>query len=435
MTSDATSQGAAKHPAAGVRAYTLGILFVVYVVNFVDRQILSILMEPIREDLNLNDTQLGLLSGLAFALFYATMGLPIAWLADRFSRRNIIAVCLALWSAFTALCGLSQTFVQLLLARMGVAVGEAGGSPPAHSMIADLYPHGQRSTALAIYACGVPVGTLIGLAGGGWISTVFDWRVAFLVVGAPGVLLALVFFLTVREPAREKRPQVSAEQPAKGMLSGVAELWKIRSYRHLCIATTIHVFSAYGILQWNPAFFIRIHGLTPAEVGLTLGLIIGIASGLGTFAGGYVADVLGRRDPRWYCRIPALEIGITIPFYIGAFLADDVRLAFALLIAPTFLSNAFMGPVFGAAQSLAAPHLRATASAFLLFILALVGQGLGPQVVGVISDLLKPSAGADSLRYALVLLVLTKVFASWRFMVAGGYLREDLAPKTNPKSA
>ncbi|HRO02956.1 MAG TPA: MFS transporter [Terricaulis sp.] len=411
-----------KAVSGGQAKYALGILFLVYVFNLIDRQILSILMEPIRRDLNLSDTQLGLLSGLSFALFYAVAGIPIARAADRFSRRNIVVIALTAWSLLTAVCGLAQNYWQLLLARIGVAVGEGGGGPASHSMLADLFPPEKRATALAIFSCGVPVGILFGLAIGGWLNETFDWRTAFFVVGLPGVLLAVVMLLTVKEPLR------TVKQPEKrpSTIEVMRTIWSNRSFRNLSIATGLHVFSAYALLQWHPTFMIRTFEIGTAQVGLYLGLLIGICSAIGTFLGGYLADVFGKFHSRWYAWLPGIEILITVPFYVFAYFAPTFEMALVFLVVPTLLSNGFTGPVFGTIQTLAPPHMRATAAALLLFIIAVVGQGLGPQAVGLLSDMFRPETGDDSLRYAMSIVVLTKIIATWRFYVAGKHLQADL---------
>jgi predicted MFS family arabinose efflux permease len=410
---------------AGRARYALAILFLVYVVNMIDRQILSILLEPIKHALNLTDTQLGLLSGLSFGLAYAIAGIPIARLADRLNRRNIIVGALAVWSGLTALCGAAQGFWQLMLLRIGVAAGESGSGPPAHAMLSDFFPHGRRSTALAIYSSGVPVGILFGLAVGGIINQAFDWRVAFMVVGLPGLILALVMLTTVPEPPREAAPPPAAERPS--LAAVVKTVWGLRAFRSLGAATALHVFAAYGLLQWNPAFLIRTFHVGTGQVGLFLGLIVGVTSALGTLLGGWLADVLGRRRAAWYAWLPAIEIIITVPFYFAVYFAPTFGAALLLLIVPSLLSNAFTGPIFGTVQSLAPPHMRATAAAFLLFIIAVVGQALGPQAIGLMSDAFRPRAGADSLRWAMSVIVLTKIAASWQFWRAGRVLEADLA--------
>lgn len=404
--------------------YTLALLLLIYVVNFVDRQVLVILMEPIKHDLGLTDTQLGLLSGLAFAIFYATFGIPLARVADRHSRRNVIAICLTIWSVVTALCGFAQNFAQLLVARMFVAIGEAGGGPPSHSMIADLFPFGKRATALAIYACGVPLGVLFGMALGGWLNEMFNWRVAFAVVGAPGVVLAILFVLTVKEPAREA--SVTEPEENQSALRAIGQLWKMRSYRNIVLATAAQAIAGHGFLVWNPGYFIRTFHISTSQAGLALGLTIGLSAGIGTLCLGYLADRLGRRRSAWYGWLPGLQRFLTVPFYILMLLAPSYESALLFLILPAMLSNAFMGPVLASVQTIVPTHMRATASAFLMFVFSLVGMGLGPFLIGALSDLMSPFAGASSLRWAMMSVLVFELVATWRFYVAGKTLEQDL---------
>ena len=287
----------AREPTAFYPRYLLGLLVVVYTFNFIDRQILSILLESIRLDMDLSDTQLGFLTGFSFALFYATLGIPIARIADRSSRGKVIAISLGLWSLMTAVCGLAQNFTHMLFARIGVAVGEAGGSPPAHSLITDYFPPHKRASALAIYATGTPIGILLGLMLGGWLNEAFGWRTAFFVVGAPGVLLAFVVWFTAKEPnlrsaATRRDDQVSLKEVFR-YLKG------LKSFRYLVIASSLHAFAAYGVLQWTPTFLIRTHGMSTTQLGLYLGLIIGTTGVLGVLAGGFLADRLSHVDKRW----------------------------------------------------------------------------------------------------------------------------------------
>ena len=282
------------------RNYALGVLVVVYTFNFIDRQILSILLEPIKLELGLSDTALGLLTGFAFALFYATLGIPIARYADKNNRRNLIALALAIWSGMTALSGLAQNFWQLLAARIGVGVGEAGCSPPAHSMIADYFPAENRATALGIYSLGIPVGILFGFLAGGWLNEFFGWRVAFFVVGIPGLILAVLVRFTLAEPTRgmaEGRID-SGEQP--GVMETFRFMWRKKSFRHLAFGGALTAFVGYGLVTWVPSFLVRSHGMETGEIGTWLGLILGIPGGIGIAAGGWMADKLGSRDTRWY---------------------------------------------------------------------------------------------------------------------------------------
>ena len=408
------------------RRYVLGVLVAVYTFNFIDRQILSILLEPIKRDLGLSDTQLGVLGGLAFALFYATLGMPIARIADRSNRRNLVAAALAVWSAMTALSGLVGNFWQLLAARIGVGVGEAGCSPASHSIISDYYPARRRATALGIYALGIPFGTLFGLVAGGWINDFFGWRVAFFVVGLPGLLLALLVRFTIREPPRGHAEGRVASDALPGMWETMRYLMQKRSFRHFAFGAALTAFVGYGFVQWTPAFFVRSHGMNVRDVGTVLGFIIGIAGGVGIWLGGALADRLGERDPRWYLRIVALGIVIAWPFSVGAFLAESVPLALALLVVPVLLGNFYQATTFSQTQGLVGLRMRAVAAAVLLFIINIIGLGLGPTVVGVLADALHERFGVESLRYALVLCSLVNLWSAVHYYVGANYLAEDL---------
>lgn len=366
------------------------------------------------------------MSGLGFALFYAAAGLPIARLADTASRKKIIAGSLALWSAATAVCGLTTNFAQLLVARASVAIGESGAAPASHSMIADLFPHGKRATALAVLSCGVPIGILVGLTAGGWLNQMFDWRTAFVVVGLPGVLLAIVVLLTLKEPIRAGASEGLA---AMSWREAMTTLFKIPAYNFLVAGAALHAFTSYGALQWNPAFMIRVHGLTTSQAGLVLGLISGVTGVIGTLAGGWFADILGRRDNRWYAWLPAIMIGIRAPLFIMAYLAPTPGLAIALLILPGFLGNAFTGPVFGTIQTLAPVRARAFASAWTLFIISLVGFGLGPLVIGMTSDVLSPTFGVRGLGYAICLAAVGEIISVVFFLVAARRLPRIVPPE------
>ncbi len=419
------SADGAEKPASLYAWYVLAVLFAINVFNYIDRQILSILMESIRTDLELNDTQLGFLTGITFAFFYAVFGVPLARLADRWSRRNVVVASLALWSAMTAVCGLARTFPQLLAARTAVAVGEAGCTPPAHSMLTDIFPSSWRVRALAIYSLGLPVGILIGLAAGGWINEHFSWRHAFMIVGLPGVALALLTWLTIKEPER-KAIKSQGEVSAWGAFR---QLWAVPSYRNIVIASSLNAIGGYGILQWTPTFFIRSHGMGTAEIGLYLGLATGISGAIGVLGGGWVAEYLGRRNKAWYVLVPAIAMLVATPFYFSVFVAGSPQLAFLLFAIPGILNYAYLSPVFASVQLLAEPRTRALAAAILLFVMNLIGAGLGPQIIGLLSDLLEPSFGIESLRWALCIVVFAKALSSISYWRASRTLVADITAR------
>jgi len=420
------SAGAAFSPA--YRWYALSMLVIVYVFNFIDRSILGILVEPIKTDLGVSDTLMGFLGGIVFALFYTVLGIPIARFADSGSRRNVLAVCLALWSAATAMCGLAQNFIQLALARVGVAVGEAGGSPPSHSMISDMFPPNQRATALAIYALGIPIGTMLGNLGGGWINEAFDWRTAFMVVGLPGVALAVIVRLTLREPPRGLSDGIvdatAAPPPVKAVFK---YLWSLRSFRLVALGAATHAFVGYGAGYWIAAMFARSHGYTTGEMGTAL-FYLGFAGIAGTFLGGYLSDRLGRNDQRWYTWLPALAILGTIPFGALSYLHGDPEIALLAMIVPNILGGFFLGPSFAVTQGLVGLRMRALAASIFLFVLNLIGLGLGPQIAGVISDVLNNTTtlGSDSLRWSLTICLVFNLLSATLYFLASRTLRADL---------
>ncbi len=423
-TEAAQAAEAARYP-----NYALAMLFLVYVLNFIDRSILNILAEPIKRDLGLYDWQIGLMGGIAFALFYTTFGIPIARLADTHNRRNIIAWCLAVWSAMTAVCGLAQNFWQLLLARVGVAVGEAGGSPPAHSMISDLFASDRRATALAIYALGIPVGTMIGNLAGGWINEAMDWRTAFIVVGLPGVLMALVLRFTVKEPPRGYSEQiVQAKATAPPVMFVFKALWSRKSFRYMSLGGGLHALVGYGVGPFIAPLFIRVHEWGTRDIGTAL-FWLGFAGILGTASGGYVADRLAKRDVRWYMWLPGIATLASVPFSTAFYTWPGPLVAFWIASIPSFLGAYYLGPTFSMAQGLVGLRMRALAAAILLFILNLVGMGLGPMVVGATSDLLNAltDLGDESVRWALVSVLIFNVLSTVFYLMAAKDLKADLA--------
>ena len=427
---DGSAAGPASPPRSrGYAHYVLGVLFVVYVFNFIDRQVLAILLDPIKEELAVSDTWMGVLSGPAFALFYTFAGIPIARWADRSSRRSIIALGLTLWSVMTAACGLARSFLELALARVAVGVGEAAGSPPAHSLISDYFPPERRATALSIYATGVYVGAMIAFLLGGWVLSAFDWRTVFVVVGLPGLLLALLVRLTVREPPRghsERGPADAGNVPLGEVLRFLASR---RSFVFIVLAASCAALSGYGVLAWGPAFLGRVHGMSGLEIGTSLGLIIGLGGSGGAFLGGRLADVLGRRYPRWYMFLSALVCATGVPFAVGFVLLDDTRLALTCFAPFYVLTAMYVGPMLSMTQGLVKLRMRATASAILLFILNVVGLGAGPFLVGLLNDQLADRFGPEAIRYSLLVVAVIGGLAGPLFFEASRTLREDLAAR------
>lgn len=409
------------------RRYVLVLLTLVYAINFIDRQILVILQESIKADMGLSDTQLGLLTGFAFAIFYVSVGIPIARWADVGNRKNIISLAVAVWSGMTALCGLAQNYTQLLLARIGVGVGEAGGSPPAHSIISDYYPPEERGTALSFYSTGVYIGILLGFLIGGWINHTFGWRVAFFVVGLPGILVALLVKYTIREPKRGQCDSgVVADAPKTTFKETIGVLMALKSFKFFALGAGLNAFVSYGTGNFMPSFLIRNFGFDSLEVGSSLALITGIGGAVGTFLGGYFADKLGAKDKRWYlwvCAIPGL---ISLPFMLSAVFSGQSQYALAFLFLATMSGAFYLGPTIATTHMLLSPAMRAMGSAVLFLILNLVGLGLGPLFVGVVSDLLAPTYGVDSLRYSLAITSLVALLSATCFFIGAAKLPGDL---------
>ncbi len=420
-------------PSRARARFVLAVLFVVYVFNFIDRQILGILIGPIQRELGVSDTAMGLLSGFTFAIFYTLAGIPIARLSDRGSRRGVIAVSLLLWSAMTAATGLAQSFWQLALARIGVGVGEAGGSPPSHSLLSDYFPPERRATALALYANGIYVGAGLAYLLGGWVVTHFDWRTAYFGVGLAGLPLALLVRATVAELPRglwerrtpaQVRASVTAAPP--DFRSAVRELFAKPTFGWLVAAACCQSLAGYGILTWGAEFLARVHGLSRLEIGAWMGPTILLGGCAGVSFGGWLADRLGARDPRWFLGLPALVAVASLPF-AALFLLLPTPAAALAAFAPYYaISNMYVGPLWATAQNLARPELRATASALLLFILNLVGLGLGPLAVGALNDALASSYGPGAIRWSLLAVVLSGGFAAIFYGRGSRHLAADL---------
>ncbi|MDB3993906.1 MFS transporter [Gammaproteobacteria bacterium] len=409
------------------RNYVLVLLTLVYTFNFIDRQLLSILQESIKLELLLSDSQLGLLTGFAFALFYVTAGLPIARLADRSNRRNIVAVSVGLWSFMTAISGLVQNYSQLLAARVGVGIGEAGGSPPSHSIVSDIFPPEKRASALSFYSTGVNLGILFGFLFGGWLNEFFGWRVAFMVVGIPGIILAFIVRATVKEPIRgliENKVASDEQVPFKQVIT---ILWQRKTFRHLALASGLNAFAGYGTANWLASFFIRSHEMTTGELGTWLALSTGLFGAIGILLGGILADKLGKTDKRWYLWVPGIATILVAPFMLFTLLTGSQYVALLCAFIPGLLQNVYLGNSIATTHSLVGLRWRSTASAILFLVLNIIGLGLGPFAVGYLSDFLSPSLGTESLRYAMVALLPTAmIWSSIHFLIASRTLQKDL---------
>jgi predicted MFS family arabinose efflux permease len=411
--------------------YVLLMLTLCYVVNVVDRsQVLAASVQAIKAEFGASDFQMGMLSGLPFAVFYSLMGIPIAAWADRSSRRNVLVLAVATWSGMTALFGTAVNFTMLFLARIGTAIGEAGGSPPSHSLISDYFPRARRGTAFAVYALAVPVGTSLGAAIGGWGNQNLGWRNTFIAIGLPGIVLALIVFLTVKEPPRGMSDGAGAKGASErtpGMLEVLRFLWRRPSFRHLSLACALHSVVWYASGAFNNAFLQRSHGMNVAEAGYWISVLAAIA-GVGTFLGGYLSDRLSSRsnDRRWYMWVPGLATLICVPFQFLAYLSPSLAVALPSFVGLMLMAAVFFGPSFAMTQALATLRMRSVATSVLLFIQTLIGNGLGPSVTGLISDGLVPSFETDSLRYALVVIGVVNFWAAIHYMVGARSLRSDL---------
>jgi predicted MFS family arabinose efflux permease len=414
-------------PSPTYARWVLAVLFAVYVVNFVDRQILAILLEPIKAELGVSDTAMGFLTGIAFALFYTIAGIPIARLADRRSRVLVITVGLALWSAMTAVSGLARTFAQLALARVAVGVGEAACTPPAHSLLADYFPPERRATALAVYGMGIHVGILIGFLVGGWVNAIFGWRVALMVVGLPGLALAVLVRLTVREPVRGAAEAHDVVHEPVTAAEAFREIRGLASLRHMTLGAALHSFAGYALAAWGPAFMARVHHMGSAQIGTSLGLITGFGGAAGAILGGMLVDRLARKDRRWTLWIPAIASTLEVPLLLTFLLVPSATVALVVAVPAILAGAVWLGPIFAATQNLVRPAMRAFTAALMLFVINLIGLGLGPQVVGMLNDGLGPTFGAEAVRYSLCLAGATNLWAAAHFALAARTFRADLA--------
>ena len=389
------------------RYYVLALLTLGYVFNFVDRQVMTILIEPIKMEFGASDTQMGLLSGLAFALFYATLGIPVARLADRWSRRNVLAISMTTWSAVTALCATATGFWHLLLLRIGVGIGEAGGTPPSQSLLADYFPPEKRAFAQGILATAPNIGILVGLFGGALIAEAYGWRSVFLVFGIPGILLAILIQLTIKEPLKVT---ASASEEGAGLFSTLGNIFRLPSFAHIMVGVGFTGIAGYGLGVWSPSFLVRVHNMSLVDAGLYLGLIGVFGGGLGTISSGLLVDRLARRDKRWQLWLPAIGIFLALPTQLAFLLwpaeqrlvMGDVDVPFALVFMAlsAVFASFWIAPSYAAVQNLVPQYWRTQASALMLLAINLLGMGLGPLLVGMLSDLLS-QFGDSSVRYGL----------------------------------
>jgi MFS family permease len=374
----------------------LAILLVAYIFNFLDRQILGILAQPIKADLNLSDTQFGAIGGLAFALLYSVLGIPLAFLADKTSRSGVIAGALALWSAFTALCGTAHGYGQLFVYRLGVGIGEAGGVAPSYALIADYFPPERRARALGVFSLGVPIGLALGTLIGAYIAHAINWRAAFITMGIAGIILAPILRLVVRDLPR------TASATQAPLASVFPMLAKKPAFWFLAFAASASSLCGYGLALWTPSVLMRSFGLDLLSTGNFLSSLVFIGGCTGVFAGGWLADRLGAMDRGWYAKLPAIAWLVTAPTFVAGFFAPSLWLAWPLLLIPNALNILWLGPVTTAVQHLVPQPMRATASATFLLINNLIGLGVGPLLIGRLSEALKATYGVDALRNAAV---------------------------------
>ena len=417
------------------RNYVLGLLTVIYTFNFVDRQILGILAPYIQEDLGINDGQIGIIAGFYFAVFYTFVGLPIAWLADRYNRVTIVAVSLALWSAFTAASGLAQNFLQLSLARIGVGIGEAGGSPPSHSMLSDLFDKSERAKALGIYALGIPVGFMVAYLVTAYLINQPDlnWRTVFIAVGLPGIFCALLLKLTVKEPQRGATDEVSNQGKELKFGTAIRMLLKIPSYWGMALGISFASFGGYAIATFYVLFLTRnFPDVNMVWLLVMLGIINGVSHSLGALVGGFLADNWAKRNKGSYALIPAYAILIAAPCLLGALWSSNIYLTLVLLTVFLFFTGFYLGPSFSVAQTLAPVSVRAMSTAIFFFVLNMIALGGGPTAVGYLSEYFQNTHDkTEALRYAMASLTISYLLAMGIFFWTAKRLPKDLAEATH----
>jgi len=419
-----TSQTQSSRPV--YRYYVLVLLALTYAFSFMDRQIVSILMEDISAEFDLNDTQLGLLSGLAFALLYGILGVPLARLADKYNRMKIITLSLTVWSGVTVLCGMANNFWHLLLGRLGVGIGEAGGTAPSHSVISDYFNANERALAISIFSAGTSVGSMAGLVLGGYIAENYGWRMAFIVAGLPGILLAVLIYFTAKEPVRgimEAKSKRSKDQDSN-FWETLAILWNNKVYRYVNIAHVLGVFAVYAILIWTPSLILRNFEITKTETGALVGTMVLLAGAPGMLFGGFMADRLGKRDFRWQAWLPAIAVILALPFSLIGFWSGSKIIAITCIGLGYFCYQMSHATGLAVVQSVVAPNHRAQAAAFVFLFSNIIGLGLGPLMVGIVSDLTVASFDQRSLSVALSLSMLVLLGAALFYYLTGKAMHE-----------
>lgn len=424
--SEAGSNGRPSVGPVGKYSYVvLCLLCLLYTLNFLDRQLLSVLAEPIKHELHLSDTQLGLLTGLAFAVFYTFCGIPLAWLADRKPRVPIVAAACAIWSVFSAACGLASNFALLALARIGVGIGEAGGSPPSYSIISDYFPPHRRGLALAIYSLGVPFGMGLGAAVGGRIGAAYGWRAAFLSVGIPGLLIAAVVYLAVKEPRRGTFDDGTTKEAEEGLIEAIALFFRVRKLRWTALSASFTAFVGYALLNWTPAFLMREKGMTLGEVGNYYSLVLAVTMAIGTWASGYIVDKLGPKRPWTYAIVPGAATLLSLPLFYMMLYAPNWQSALLMFAGPSLLNITYLAPGLAVIQNGVPSHRRAISGALFLFVLNLIGLGGGPLYVGMVSDFALANYGTDALQIGMLALTPFFLIAVFCQIVSALALREE----------
>jgi MFS family permease len=424
LATDASAKSRAPAVTSPRRYYVLAILTVIYALNFLDRTIFNVLIEPIKKEFALSDTTMGLLAGFGFVLFYSLLGIPIARVADRVSRRNIVALAAAFWSAMTFVCGLASSVTTLALARIGVGIGESAGTPASQSLLADLFDKDERPRALGIYAIGTYLGVFLGYFIGGWVNQHYGWRTAFFSAGLPGVALAALLWLTIAEPKRGAMAETFAPEPIGPTLRFLATQ---PSFVIVLIGFCLTSYTNYATAAWIPPFLARVHHLTSAEIGTYAGTFKGLCGIAGTLVGGLVVGQISQRDDRWKLWAPAIMSGLAGPVFALCVLTPSFVTMIAALAATSFLVGFHLGPIFAIAQTVARPSMRALASALVLLTATCFGQGVGPLAVGMVNDALKGAFGTDAVRYSLLSAAATTTLGALLFALAARFIRADIA--------